>query len=202
MTLGKRLNLFACTCYRSQYNFSNYIGISKSYLNRIVNDKISTGVDILSKLISSGVSVNWLLEGRGSMFANNNTGKELKNKIIYSGTELDSKMSVRLLSWICESFDNLERFCNHLKIDFDIYYNVIFEASIPDINIINTLRKAGCNITWLYSGKGSHFNNNPSGTILKFRIQNKTSSQIQTDEQDDFETNEIDLIHGEQNSPE
>ncbi len=191
MTLGERLNLFACSCYRSQYNLAHYMGISRCYLNRIINERINTGLDILSKFISSGVSVNWLLEGKGSMFANNNTGMNLKNKLISSGSEYGSNMTVRLLSWISENFDNLERFCNELKIDFNKYYRIIFEASIPDIEFIDILSKAGCNVTWLYSGMGSRFNNNPSGTILEFRKQNKNNSVIDSIENIYIETNGI-----------
>ncbi|OGU39106.1 MAG: hypothetical protein A2X61_04675 [Ignavibacteria bacterium GWB2_35_12] len=202
MTIGERLNLFACSCYRSQYNFANYLGISKSYLNRIINEKINTGLDIISKFISSGVSVNWLLEGKGSMFANNNTGMNLKNKLISSGTEPGTLMSVRLLSWICENYDNLERFCNFLKIDFYKYYKIIFEDSIPDTEFIDTVRKAGCNIDWLYTGKGSCYNNNPSGTILQFRKLNKNNKVIDSLEKEDFETKEIDSMPGEVILPE
>jgi len=202
MTIGERLNLFALSCYQSQYNFAKYIGISKSYMNRIVNNKVNPGLDILSKFISSGVSVNWLLEGKGSMFANNQTGRNLKNKIIKLGFENGYFFSIRLLSWICDNFDNLERFCNTLKINYYTYYKILFEASIPDTLFIDTLRKAGCNVIWLYTGKGSSYNDNPSGTILKFRKLNKKSSVIDSSKIEDFMSKEIDLIPGEEILPE
>lgn len=201
MTFGKRLDLFTRCCYQSQNHYANYLGISRSYLNRIITNKINTGTDILSKLISSGVSVNWLLEGKGSMFAHNTTGINLKNKIIFSGYENGCFFSVRLLSWICENYDNLERFCNLLKIDFVKYYSIIFEASIPDTEFINIFRKAGCSISWLYSGSGSRYYNNPAGTILKFRNQNKNNSVIDSKEIADLETNVIDSNTGDEISP-
>ncbi|MBI5326443.1 MAG: helix-turn-helix transcriptional regulator [Ignavibacteriae bacterium] len=177
MTLGARINLFIHCCNQSQHNFANYIAINRGYLNRIINDKISPGVEILSKFVAAGLSVDWLIEGKGSMFADNKTGNELKLKIINEGLGSNS-LGSRLLSWICREHDNPESFCNKFSIDYDRYFRMIFDSAIPDMEFINTIKSAGCNITWLYTGKGPQNLMHPNGVAAKSR---KAVQDINTD---------------------
>lgn len=77
MTFGERIRIFAKKCYGSQKNFAEHINFDYSYLNRIALGKNTPGADILQKFYEAGMSINWLLSGKGSMFADNSVGKQL-----------------------------------------------------------------------------------------------------------------------------
>ena len=81
MEIGERIKSFIETSNQSQSSFARQTKINTSYLSRIINNKISPGVSILSKINTAGVSLDWLLNGTGSMFSTNVEGEKLKSKV-------------------------------------------------------------------------------------------------------------------------
>ncbi|MFA6571694.1 MAG: helix-turn-helix transcriptional regulator [Bacteroidota bacterium] len=169
MKIGNKIKLFIKTCYESQTFFAKLICVDRTYLNRIINDKISPGLDILSKLNLSGISLEWLLNGNGSMYSANAVGEKLRKKVIESKGSAGNDTNDRAISWISENFDNLENFCKIYHLDYDKSFNIIYELAMPDLEYLEILNQAGCNINWLHTGQGSRFETNPAGTILMLR---------------------------------
>ena len=172
MNIGIRIKLFIQTCYKSQLFFAKQVDIDPTYLNRIINNRHSPGVDILSKFNLAGVSLDWLLNGTGSMYSTNSEGEKLKKTVSDSNKITRNDTNNRVISWICENYDNLENFCKIFQIEFNKSYNIIYEIAMPDLEYLEILNEAGCNIKWLHTGQGSRLGNNPAGTILKMKSKN------------------------------
>jgi transcriptional regulator with XRE-family HTH domain len=169
MKIGNRIKLFIQTCYKSNIFFAKRVEIDRTYLSKIINNKVSPGIDILSKFSLAGLSVDWLLNGNGSMFSSNAEGRKLKKKIIDLSDETKYETNNRAISWICENYDNLENFCKIFQLEFDKSYNIVYEMAMPDSEYLEIMNQAGCNIKWLHTGQGSRFENNPAGTILMIK---------------------------------
>ncbi|TAL67834.1 MAG: XRE family transcriptional regulator [Bacteroidetes bacterium] len=176
MNIGIRIKLFIQTCYQSQLFFAKLVNLDPTYLNRIINNRLNPGVDILSRFNSAGVSLDWLLNGSGSMYSTNSLGEKLKNMVSDSSNITQNTTNKRVISWISENYDNLENFCNIFKIDLQKSHSIIYESAMPDSEYLEILNEAGCNIKWLHTGQGSRFENNPAGTILKMKNKNFQST--------------------------
>ena len=82
MTFGERIKHFAKQSYGSQIKFAEVAGITGQQLNDYAQDKRLPSMEVLQKLHSAGLSLEWLLADENevekiSMYAHNKTGRYL-----------------------------------------------------------------------------------------------------------------------------
>jgi transcriptional regulator with XRE-family HTH domain len=81
MTIGDRISLFAKKCYGSQKNFAEFLHMSPQQITAYVTGTRTAHIYILRQFYNSGMSVDWLLTGQGSMFADNPRGQKLMEEL-------------------------------------------------------------------------------------------------------------------------
>jgi transcriptional regulator with XRE-family HTH domain len=169
MTISERLKYFIEKNYKSQKDFAEYTNIHTSSINKYTSEKFSPGIDTLLKFQDAGLSIDWLLNGIGIMYAKNSKGFELSENSI-NNVSIDMQTPFgRITHWILIHFGTLIKFAISVNYNYETLYSALFASAYPDIDLIDTLNNAGCNIEWIITGKGSIYANNPSGEILKSR---------------------------------
>jgi transcriptional regulator with XRE-family HTH domain len=192
MTSGQRLKKFIEQVYDSQKIFAEQLGIAPSMLNRYVLDKNMPGGDVLLKFKQTGLSIDWFLDGTGSMIIRDFSLKIDEEDI----NDQDILPHTRIMKWIRINYGSIENFAVIMNVDYYLLENILENELVPDPGFINVLRMAGCNINWLSTGKGDQYENNHIGIILKMRKENPESSseeeaQIDIRKVNDFTTNEF-----------
>jgi hypothetical protein len=81
MTTGKRIRLFGETVYESIKDFALDLNMAPSNLQKYMNSEREPGMGILGRMLEMGCNLNWLLSGRGKMFADNEAGRSLEKEI-------------------------------------------------------------------------------------------------------------------------
>ncbi len=168
LTFGDRLNKFIQQNFGSNIRFAEIVGVKFTSVSRYIYNKSMPGGEMLSKFYESGLSIDWLISGNGSMYSINSEGRKLKMKYQES-KEIPTTPFGRLKYWINDNYRSLENYCMILNIDADILTNILYDDMIPDSGLITTIRKSGCNIQWLVSGSGDEYENNPAGVLLKMK---------------------------------
>ena len=74
-TLADRLKRFYESNYSTQREFAEAVGINSTTLYRYMKGISKPTLNILAKMQNSGLSINWLLSGEGSMYSKKK-GKE------------------------------------------------------------------------------------------------------------------------------
>jgi transcriptional regulator with XRE-family HTH domain len=171
MTIGERITLFIESCYQTQTKYAELVKLNPSSLNRYVRNKCAPTLDILEKFKSTGMSIDWLIDGKGSMFAQSEEGDKLKDKyhISKSLNSNPSKLLNRLKTWIFENYENLDNLCQVFQADYLSLSNVIFSKTIPDTTFFSIMEEAGCNMNWIIKGEGDCYNDTFTGMILKIK---------------------------------
>lgn len=66
-SIGQRIRQFAETRYGTLKAFGQAVGLTSSALNAYVQDDRTPGAGLLQRFQSAGMSIDWLLNGEGSM---------------------------------------------------------------------------------------------------------------------------------------
>jgi transcriptional regulator with XRE-family HTH domain len=174
MTLGNRISLFINSCYKSQSQFAELVQLDPSSLNRYIHNKCTPTIDILEKFKKLGMSIDWLIDGQGSMFAQNEVGGKLKinNRLTNNSPDeinKSNKFINRIKTWIYDNYGNLENLCHTFQAEFEDLSNVIFLHSIPDTSFYSIIEEAGCNFNWIITGDGDCYNDTFTGMILRLK---------------------------------
>jgi hypothetical protein len=74
-----RLKYFIKCCYKTQVEFGQVCDLLPQELSRYTTQERKPGADILAKFSNAGLNLDWLFTGNGSMYANNEKGKALRN---------------------------------------------------------------------------------------------------------------------------
>ena len=124
MTVGERIKKFAKMCYGNQGQFCKEANINYSMFSFYATNQRNPGLSILQKFKEAGMSIDWLLTGEGSMFAENTKGKILKAKfenLVYSS----DNRSIKNISGDSnlKSIENSDKSQNFRYSDFEIYGN-------------------------------------------------------------------------------
>lgn len=69
MTIGERIKAFAVAKYGKLGVFGDAVGMNPQTLSLYANDKRKPGTEILVKFHAAGMSIDWLLTGKGPMDA-------------------------------------------------------------------------------------------------------------------------------------
>lgn len=168
MNLGQRLKRFINRVYGSQKKFADVVGIATPVLSRYIQGTMLPGADYLSKFQEAGLSIDWVLDGKGKMlYENSALVKELKE----SG-DMNILPQSRLKQWILDNFNSLANYAFLINYDIKVLDNILNMDSLPDIDFISLVAQSGCSILWLTSGEGEQYENNYLGLILKMRKEN------------------------------
>ena len=169
MAFGLRIRNFITKCYATEINFAEHIGIDYTSLSRYISERRTPNLKIQLKFQEAGMSIDWMLNGTGSMFANNDRGKELKSVAENYLKDSRNEYCSLIINWINENYENLENYSKTTNFDYDELFSILFEGLLPSSEMIAGLRLAGCSVNWLITGEGSKYENNPAGIILKMR---------------------------------
>ncbi len=175
MTIGNRIKKYISEAYKTQTNFAQSTGVRVAVINRYVNDKALPGADVLIKFKKAGMSIDWLLDGSGTMYANNAVGQQLRKKI---ENEIEPEPDTpfdRIKVWIRENYSSLENFSLIMNTDHNELFDILYKNSIPGTEFINMMTRAGCNMSWISNGTGEQYADNPAGMLLQIR-QGKTEN--------------------------
>lgn len=186
MNLGERIEFFIEICYGNKRNFAEILGVRYSTLSKYISGSVTLSINELTLLKKSGMSLNWLIDGEGPMFANNKNGVTLRKRISNEEIELN-RPNGRIKYWIKQNYETLENFAVALNLDFDEIYNVLYHDMVMSVSFINILKKAGCNMNWVLTGEGTKFENNPTGIILNYEDEKravKIQDEINRDNKD------------------
>lgn len=109
MSLGQRVQTILKERKIKQVEFAKVLGISANYVNLIVNDKKEIVSETLAKLIeeSYGYSAQWVLDGSGEKFSENNLTAE-KNEVLKKVQKM-SDSEVRAVLAFVNTLDSLNK---------------------------------------------------------------------------------------------
>jgi len=79
MQISDRIKYFAKNCYGNLKAFCEELGISQSHLSHFLQGRMPS-FEMLQKFREAGMSIDWLIDGAGDMFANNEKGILLKSE--------------------------------------------------------------------------------------------------------------------------
>lgn len=167
MTICQRLKLFVDTNYSKPTEFAEFIGVKYLSLYRYINGINYPSSEILHLFKKGGLSIEWLIDGSGSMYARNSKGLELLEK---TKTNIQSEKIhpyQRIKSWIEENYGSFKNFSLAMDIDYTDLGHTLYDHVVPEADFDKMLDKAGCNVDWVLSGEGSMYAKNPLGEILQ-----------------------------------
>jgi len=78
MEINRRIKEIRTQKKMSQQEFSDYLGISRSYINTVERGKQPSYNFVMALIESAGVNESWLLKGKGTMYQCT-TGEEPKS---------------------------------------------------------------------------------------------------------------------------
>lgn len=76
---GERLREFITKNYVSINTYSRIINVEPANISRYVNGHFAPSQRILKRINDTGCSIDWLMTGKGTMYANNDNGELLKH---------------------------------------------------------------------------------------------------------------------------
>jgi hypothetical protein len=170
MNLSERLSLFISKNFKNQQEFADAAGVDKNTISRYKGRKFNPNSNILLKFQDVGLSIDWLLNGIGIMYAKNNKGIRLAEKFIDANPIKVDKPFGRIKKWIFDNYGCLQNFVIINNLKYDDIYLTLYEDSIPDLNFIKVLHKSGCDPDWILTGSGSSFAENPMGELLQNQL--------------------------------
>ena len=100
--IGKRIKAI-----RSVYNegvrltvkqFAHLLGISKNQLLNFESGRTALPINILFELYNRGISIVFIVAGDGDVFANNNCGKSLKQKLLNNSIDYNTIIQKLLIT--------------------------------------------------------------------------------------------------------
>lgn len=168
MTLGQRLKKFISERYGSQKIFADVTGISRVNLSKYIYGTSSPNANTLAKFKEAGLSIDWLIDGSGSMLILEEANEIPKG----NQAETINLPFDRLKGWIEENYGTVGEYALAINYDLFILENILKHELFPDPDFITLVKKSGCNTDWLVTGTGSHFADNHTGNLLRLRKEN------------------------------
>jgi len=179
MTIGQRLKKFIDTCYGSQRSLSESLHITEQSLSRYILDRHFPNLEILLKLKGLGLSIDWLLDGSGNMitpgFEEQFTTSKV-NRIVGDSMKTPFERIQFFIEW---NYGTLEKFAIVVNKDISILEDALINNFVPDTDIVEMMYKAGCNVSWLASGKGTTYADNIQGILLKMKREGRELSHAE-----------------------
>lgn len=94
-SIGGRIRLFGEVAFEKQRRFAEAMEMAPGNLMKYLNDDSEPGTPILRKLWILGCSTEWVLYNEGEMYANNEAGRLLKEKINLQAAEQDREKNIQ-----------------------------------------------------------------------------------------------------------
>ena len=153
MDCGSRLKLFVSKNFDTQKKFSEKIGLDSSVLSKYISGKKTPGFEVIKHFHDIGLSIDWLINGTGSMFAHNPAGEKLKCSSKNNSVKKIDSSRKRLSYWVDTNYSFLRKYSHYFGINEVELKHIISEKETTSTDIIDKLKNAGCNISWIISGK-------------------------------------------------
>jgi hypothetical protein len=165
--LAERIKIFAERFYGSQTSFAQEIDEHPNCMYRYTNGQTIPGIEKLNKFYDAGMSIDWLLTGKGSMFASNSKGLDFQKQ--YEKTEVKDKKKPfeRIKRWIIDNYRNLQNYSIVMNLDYNEVHDFLYQDYLMPPSFVQILNKSGCSISWILNGEGDQYSNTPLGLILK-----------------------------------
>ena len=184
MEIGERLKEFILKCYETQKDFAKIVDSKSTVISRyILGHAIPRGEQLFKFRKNAGLSIDWLFEGEGTMFAKNRIGLVLQKKFEQESVKDPDKPFDRIKIWVEENYGSIQTLAVTLNLNYEDIHNILYNDYVMDPDFLKALEKAGCNIDWLSTGTGSRFAQNPIGLILKVN-----NSKENIEDTNDFNT--------------
>lgn len=94
MDFGKRLKTFVATAYSEVREFAAALEVSPSTASMWFGAKKIPGGENLEKIFNAGCSIDWLIGGIGTMFADNEAGRRHRERLNLPDPEKDEIDSI------------------------------------------------------------------------------------------------------------
>ncbi|MFP4527886.1 MAG: hypothetical protein ACLFQX_04995 [Candidatus Kapaibacterium sp.] len=121
---------------------------------------------MLLKFHEAGMSIDWLINEEGPIFADNPRGYELRGDISESSDRTPANPYDRILGWININFGSLKNYAYVTASDYNELHCIFFGDYLPGPEFVRDLVHAGCNTEWLSTGEGNSYADNPMGRFL------------------------------------
>jgi hypothetical protein len=154
-TFGSRLQNFIDEFYISKKQFCKDFGINNHNISQYLNDRSLPNRSTIEKMIRMGVSYNWLLCGVGyplniDVILDNNFNPHIV--IPVKGLK---EIHVNLIEWVLKYYGTFPTFYSFLSnSDARNMKRIVDNKHFINSKALNCLRSKGCNISWLFTGRG------------------------------------------------
>ena len=208
MQFGNRLKKFITTCYENQTVFADKLNVNQATVSRYVNETNQPDLENLIKMQELGLSIDWLIGGIGSMFAENEIGKKLRCEYFNFDCDRDEPLKDQIIGWIKTYYGSIERFalCTHTPLK-SVYKILELNETTPP-SFLELLEFAGCNLAWLNCLSKNKFSDSFLGNYFSHRYNsikngNGNGNGVSNEEYLKYleEINEQDFMHNKKYSP-
>ncbi len=146
MKYGEKLKAIRRELQLSQKKFSEKLGISTMALSRLETNDSSLKVELLSKIESMGISLDWLIANKGHMFNGGSHSISEYTAPVLCGDRLREFRSYK--NW------SQEEFGKYLNLSKQAVYSLEKDKSKLKPETISRLTEMGANIEWILKGVG------------------------------------------------
>ena len=169
MSIGERLKQFIVKCYQNQINFSEIIGLNQATISRYIKNTHQPDSENLIKMQEIGISIDWLLTGIGSMYADNPLGRQFRAENVDLDCDPEEPYKDRIIRWIKFNFGSIENFAICSSYPFNKLYKIIEQNEVIPTEIIDLLAFSGCNTDWILCTSNQMYNETIMGIYLKHK---------------------------------
>jgi hypothetical protein len=167
MDVPKRIKLFAIKFYGTQKNFCDEIDENPLNFYRYTKGTCLPGFEKLIKFHKAGMSIDWLMSGRGAYFARNTRGFELQGIYEKEFSPDTIKPYRRITNWILDHYGSIKFFSLLTNVDYRELHEILIKGYATPTEFIITVIRSGCNPDWISTGESTMYANNPNGILLK-----------------------------------
>lgn len=163
----ERLEFLLNSTGKKKSQLASIFGMSLTALNKYLKNKTDI-INLVRKLSKLGFSIDWLLTGIGSHilpFLIDDKYIEIRND--FDHVECNN----RITFWVNNYYGSVEEFELVRNIENKELQNILDYDLQITFALNSKLRNAGCNILWLITGTGSHFEDNNKGLELSKRYE-------------------------------
>lgn len=188
--IGNRLKEFIEKNYNSQIQFAEVTGINQNVISRYINEKSSPSIEVLYRMKIGGISIDWLIDGTGTMYSDTPNGRKLFAQEINSSVSKEKPYD-RIKTWIVENYQTIEKFIIQFNLDHQDLMKMFNENSVLEPRLLAILKAAGCKLEWIVWGE-----DNSEITGTNFSVSNKI---MKADKSQSVNQSDVDVPEGKLN---
>lgn len=155
MGFGDRLKVWIDNNIGTQTLAADKLGYSPSRINNYIAESSFPNQEVLWRLNALGCNINWLLSGDGEQWAENVSGRMLKDEYFkkhpdeITSNAVDNKL---ILNWIVDNFGSLEAFCRANSCDLTQWHHYLVNNKSYPPDFAHVLLQSGCDLQYIKEG--------------------------------------------------